>query len=69
MDSDDLDGDDENEEEEEGSSSQAEMNGTEALDGLRTYMDQMDKELMSTNIGQSFNLTVKSLLPLCRLVK
>lgn len=34
------------------------MNETETLDGLRKYMDQMDQELMSTNIGQSFNLTV-----------
>lgn len=64
MDSDDLDDDDDDEdlddeiEEVEGSSSHAEMNGTENLDGLRTYMDQMDQELMSTNIGQSFSLTV-----------
>ena len=61
-DDDDDDGDDEDvdddTEEVEGSSSHAEMNGTEALDGLKTYMDQMDQELMSTNIGQSFNLTV-----------
>lgn len=66
LDSDDLSDDDdeeddegeEREEKEEGSSGHAEMNGTETLDGLRAYMDQMDQELMSTNIGQSFNLTV-----------
>ncbi|XP_045926648.1 protein ecdysoneless homolog isoform X2 [Micropterus dolomieu] len=65
LDSDDLSDDDdeeddegeEREEKEEGSSGHAEMNGTETLDGLRAYMDQMDQELMSTNIGQSFNLT------------
>ncbi|XP_019124819.2 protein ecdysoneless homolog [Larimichthys crocea] len=69
LDSDDLDDDDddddgeeeekdeEEEEEEEGSSGHTEMNGTEALDGLRRYMDQMDQELMSTNIGQSFSQT------------
>ncbi|XP_070833682.1 protein ecdysoneless homolog [Chaetodon trifascialis] len=65
LDSDDLDDDDdddeeqedEEEEKEEGSSGRAEVNGTETLDGLRRYMDQMDEELMSTNIGQSFNLT------------
>ncbi|XP_051280789.1 protein ecdysoneless homolog isoform X1 [Dicentrarchus labrax] len=58
LDSDDLDDDDDEEEEEkeEGSSGHAEMNGTETLDGLRGYMDQMDEELMSTNIGQSFNV-------------
>lgn len=67
LDSDDLDDDDDDDEEnddendaeeEEGSSSHAEMNGSETLNGLRRYMDQMDQELMSTNIGQSFNLTV-----------
>lgn len=69
LDSDDLDdddeeeeGDDEEEEEEkeEGSSGHAEMNGTETLEGLRRYMDEMDEELMSTNIGQSFNVTNKA---------
>ncbi|XP_044070259.1 protein ecdysoneless homolog [Siniperca chuatsi] len=61
LDSDDLGDDDEEddeeeeEEKEEGSCGHAEMNGTETLDGLRGYMDQMDQELMSTNIGQSFN--------------
>uniref|UniRef100_A0A671YU38 Ecdysoneless homolog (Drosophila) n=1 Tax=Sparus aurata TaxID=8175 RepID=A0A671YU38_SPAAU len=65
LDSDDLDDDDDDDDEEEeeeqeeenGLSGQAEMNETETLDGLRKYMDQMDQELMSTNIGQSFNLT------------
>uniref|UniRef100_UPI0037E92E89 protein ecdysoneless homolog n=1 Tax=Semicossyphus pulcher TaxID=241346 RepID=UPI0037E92E89 len=65
LDSDDLDDEDddddekqdEEDEKEEASSGQAEMNGTETLDGLRRYMDQMDQELMSTNIGQSFNVT------------
>ncbi|KAG8000219.1 Protein ecdysoneless-like protein [Nibea albiflora] len=66
LDSDDLDDDDDDEDEEEeeeeeeeaaGSSGHTEMNGTEALDGLRKYMDQMDEELMSTNIGQSFSQT------------
>ncbi|CAN9499659.1 unnamed protein product [Ophioblennius macclurei] len=42
------------EEEEEGSSGHAE---TETLDSLKSYMDQMDEELMNTNIGQSFNQT------------
>lgn len=63
LDSDDLDddGDDDDEEEEEeevgveGLSGEAKINGTETLDGLRRYMDQMDQELMGTNIGQSFN--------------
>ncbi|XP_041645684.1 protein ecdysoneless homolog [Cheilinus undulatus] len=64
LDSDDLeeeeeDDDDAEEEEEttEGSIGQAELNGTETLDSLKRYMDQMDQELMGTNIGQSFNAT------------
>ncbi|GAA6231629.1 protein ecdysoneless homolog [Lates japonicus] len=65
LDSDDLDDDeddddDEEEEEEakeEESSDHVEMNGTETLDSLRKYMDQMDQELMSTNIGKSFSQT------------
>lgn len=64
LDSDDLDDDDDDEEEEEeedeGSSSHAEINGAETLNGLRGYMDQMDQELMSTNVGQSFKLTVNN---------
>uniref|UniRef100_A0A8C2ZVL6 Ecdysoneless homolog (Drosophila) n=1 Tax=Cyclopterus lumpus TaxID=8103 RepID=A0A8C2ZVL6_CYCLU len=62
LDSDDLDDDEEEEDGDEGDEEEkeghTEMNGTESLDGLRKYMDQMDQELMSTNIGQSFNLTV-----------
>lgn len=67
LDSDDLDDDDDEVEEEEeevgaeASSCEAETNGTETLDGLRSYMDQMDQELMNTNIGQSFSQTVKCL--------
>ncbi|XP_062286099.1 protein ecdysoneless homolog [Scomber scombrus] len=61
LDSDDLDDDDDDDhdddEKEEESFGNAEMNGTETLDSLRKYMDQMDQELLSTNIGQSFNLT------------
>ncbi|XP_075931999.1 protein ecdysoneless homolog [Anarhichas minor] len=65
LDSDDLDDDDDDDDdddeeagdEEEEKEGHTEMNGTETLDGLRKYMDEMDQELMSTNIGQSFNLT------------
>ncbi|XP_054655306.1 protein ecdysoneless homolog [Dunckerocampus dactyliophorus] len=70
LDSDDLDEEEEEEEEdveevleeeddekEEVPLGPAEMNGMEALDTLREYMDQMDQELMSTNIGQSFHQT------------
>ncbi|XP_034753221.1 protein ecdysoneless homolog [Etheostoma cragini] len=64
LDSDDLDDEDDNDyeeeegdEKEEGSSGYTEMNGTETLDNLRRYMDQMDQELMKTNLGQSFSLT------------
>ncbi|XP_037322104.2 protein ecdysoneless homolog [Pungitius pungitius] len=59
LDSDDLDDDDDDEDEDEEKELEghADMNGTETLDGLRKYMDEMDQELMSTNIGQSFNLT------------
>ncbi|XP_042358684.1 protein ecdysoneless homolog [Plectropomus leopardus] len=60
LDSDDLDDDDDDdddeEENEEGSTGYTEMNGTETLDSLRRYMEEMDQELMSTNIGQSFNV-------------
>ncbi|XP_072246886.1 protein ecdysoneless homolog [Leuresthes tenuis] len=66
LDSDDLDDDDdydEDEEEEEVdekegvSSDHPEMRGAETLDSLKSYMDQMDEELMSTNVGQSFSQT------------
>ncbi|XP_075993314.1 protein ecdysoneless homolog [Genypterus blacodes] len=58
--SDDDDDDDDEEEEEEkedgplGSQGEKEA---ETLNGLRRYMDEMDEELMSTNVGQSFTQT------------
>lgn len=61
LDSDDLDDDDDDEsdeEQEEETSGETEQNGTETLNDLRSYMDQMDGELMSTKIGQSFTVTV-----------
>uniref|UniRef100_A0A672JI34 Ecdysoneless homolog (Drosophila) n=1 Tax=Salarias fasciatus TaxID=181472 RepID=A0A672JI34_SALFA len=64
LDSDDLDDDDDDDEdddevddkvkEEDDSSGNAETDGTQTLDSLKSYMDQMDEELMNTNIGQSF---------------
>ncbi|XP_007545493.1 protein ecdysoneless homolog [Poecilia formosa] len=62
---DDYDDDDEEEEEEEevaneteeGSSGPAEMSAAETLDSLKSYMDQMDQELQSTNVGKSFSQT------------
>uniref|UniRef100_A0A1A8LYS4 Ecdysoneless homolog n=1 Tax=Nothobranchius pienaari TaxID=704102 RepID=A0A1A8LYS4_9TELE len=61
LDSDDLDDDDDDDDDEdeteEGSSNHADMSGAETLDGLKRYMDQMDQELMSTNVGQSFTQT------------
>lgn len=66
LDSDDLDDSDNDDEEEEveekedGFCGQAEMKGTETLDSLKRYMDQMDEELMKTNVGQSFKRTVNS---------
>uniref|UniRef100_A0A668A6F2 Ecdysoneless homolog (Drosophila) n=1 Tax=Myripristis murdjan TaxID=586833 RepID=A0A668A6F2_9TELE len=58
-DDDDDDGDDEEEEEEEGSSSPHGEKGAESLESLRRYMDQMDQELMGTNVGQSFTQRVR----------
>lgn len=61
LDSDDLDDDDDDESDEEPAeetSGDTEQNGTETLNDLRSYMDQMDEELMSTKIGQSFTVTV-----------
>ncbi|AWP13815.1 putative protein SGT1 [Scophthalmus maximus] len=68
LDSDDLDDDDEDDDDEEeveeeeeeeerqpGPSVHGEMNGTETLESLRIYMDQMDQELMGTNVGKSFH--------------
>uniref|UniRef100_A0A672JLR5 Ecdysoneless homolog (Drosophila) n=1 Tax=Salarias fasciatus TaxID=181472 RepID=A0A672JLR5_SALFA len=70
LDSDDLDDDDDDDEdddevddkvkEEDDSSGNAETDGTQTLDSLKSYMDQMDEELMNTNIGQSFSQTVNS---------
>ncbi|XP_027863694.1 protein ecdysoneless homolog isoform X2 [Xiphophorus couchianus] len=61
---DDDDDDDEEEEEEEvvnateeGSSGPAEMSAAETLNSLKSYMDQMDQELQSTNVGKSFSQT------------
>lgn len=53
LDSDDLDDDDDDEDEEEEEAD--EINGPETLESLKKYMDQMDEELMGTNIGQSFH--------------
>lgn len=53
LDSDDLDDDDDDAEDDVEEADK--MNGPEALDGLKKYMDQMDEELMETNIGQSFH--------------
>lgn len=64
LDDDDDDNDDDNDDEavdnadEEESPGQAEMTETESLKGLRGYMEQMDQELMGTNVGQSFKLAV-----------
>ncbi|XP_015230095.1 PREDICTED: protein ecdysoneless homolog [Cyprinodon variegatus] len=61
LDSDDLDDDDEGDDEEEvdeleeGQADPMEMNGTASLDSLKRYMDQMDQELKTTNVGQSFS--------------
>ncbi|XP_026212217.1 protein ecdysoneless homolog [Anabas testudineus] len=58
LDSDDLDDEEDEDEEDENDeepSGHTETNETETLDSLKRYMDQMDQELMSTNIGQSFN--------------
>ncbi|XP_052002011.1 protein ecdysoneless homolog [Xyrauchen texanus] len=62
LDSDDFDDDDDEDEEEieddeneeEQHASSGEQAGAEALDNLRKYMDEMDQELQSTNIGKSF---------------
>ncbi|GAA6078067.1 protein ecdysoneless homolog isoform X2 [Tachysurus ichikawai] len=55
LDSDDFD---EDEEDDDDGDDEAEGEGseeqTETLDNLRRYMDEMDRELQSTNVGQSF---------------
>ncbi|XP_053093702.1 protein ecdysoneless homolog isoform X2 [Pangasianodon hypophthalmus] len=56
LDDDDDDDDDDDEAEEEGSEEQT---GAEALDNLRRYMDEMDQELQTTNVGQSFTYNSK----------
>lgn len=64
LDSDDLDDDDDddndNDEADEESLGQAEMTEAESLKGLRGYMEQMDQELMGTNVGRSFKLAVRN---------
>ncbi|XP_061600787.1 protein ecdysoneless homolog [Cololabis saira] len=63
LDSDDLDDDYDDDDDEdveeldEGSSDNTGTSSAETLDGLKKYMDQMDQELMSTNVGQSFSQT------------
>ncbi|KAI4887185.1 hypothetical protein NFI96_021282, partial [Prochilodus magdalenae] len=55
LDSDDLeDEDDDDDEEEDEAEVSQEQAGAEALGSLRRYMDEMDQELQSTNIGKSF---------------
>ncbi|XP_016098239.1 protein ecdysoneless homolog [Sinocyclocheilus grahami] len=60
LDSDDFEDDDEeddndvDEDEEVQNGEPREQAGAEALDNLRKYMDEMDQELQSTNIGRSF---------------
>lgn len=56
LDSDDLEDEDDSEGDEEEKEAD-EMNGPETLESLKKYMDQMDEELMATNIGQSFHQT------------
>ncbi|CDQ76259.1 unnamed protein product [Oncorhynchus mykiss] len=57
LDSDDLDDDDDDDDDDDrvkGPTGPLGV-GPEALENLRKYMDEMDHELMGTNIGQSFN--------------
>ncbi len=59
LDSDDFeddeeDGNDVEDDEEVQNGESQEQAGAEALDNLRKYMDEMDQELQSTNIGKSF---------------
>ncbi|XP_038847863.1 protein ecdysoneless homolog isoform X1 [Salvelinus namaycush] len=56
LDSDDLDDDDDDDDDDSVKGPTGPLGvGPEALEGLREYMDEMDHELMGTNIGQSFN--------------
>ncbi|XP_042560945.1 protein ecdysoneless homolog [Clupea harengus] len=61
LDSDDFEEEEEEEEAEEafGFSAPQKQSGAEALDGLKSYMDQMDQELRGTNVGKSFTLPEK----------
>uniref|UniRef100_A0A673HG91 Protein ecdysoneless homolog n=1 Tax=Sinocyclocheilus rhinocerous TaxID=307959 RepID=A0A673HG91_9TELE len=55
LDSDDFEDDDEEDEDEEVQNGESQKQAdAEALDNLRKYMDEMDQELQSTNIGRSF---------------
>lgn len=64
-DEDDEDDDDDNEEENENkdevvqNGDSVKQTGAETLESLRNYMDEMDQELQSTNIGKSFTQTNK----------
>ncbi|XP_035651946.2 protein ecdysoneless homolog isoform X1 [Oncorhynchus keta] len=55
LDSDDLDDDDDDDDDRVKGPTGPLGVGPEALEDLRKYMDEMDHELMGTNIGQSFN--------------
>nr|XP_046209908.1 protein ecdysoneless homolog [Oncorhynchus gorbuscha]XP_046209909.1 protein ecdysoneless homolog [Oncorhynchus gorbuscha] len=55
LDSDDLDDEDDDEDDRVKGPTGPLGVGPEALEDLRKYMDEMDHELMGTNIGQSFN--------------
>ncbi|MCJ8736524.1 hypothetical protein PDJAM_G00013480 [Pangasius djambal] len=60
LDDDDDDDDDDNDEEEEAEEEGSEeQTGAETLDNLRRYMDEMDQELQTTNVGQSFTYNSK----------
>ncbi|XP_043119115.1 protein ecdysoneless homolog [Puntigrus tetrazona] len=54
LDSDDFEDDDDDDDDEVQNVESQEQAGAEALDNLRKYMDEMDQELQSTNIGKSF---------------
>lgn len=58
LDSDDLDDEDDEDDEAEEEESE-EQTGAETLGNLRRYMDEMDQELQTTNVGQSFTYNSK----------
>uniref|UniRef100_A0A672QM31 Protein ecdysoneless homolog n=1 Tax=Sinocyclocheilus grahami TaxID=75366 RepID=A0A672QM31_SINGR len=64
-DDDDDEGNDVNDDEEVQNGESQEQAGAEALDSLRKYMDEMDQELQSTNIGKSFALNNRVSLHRC----